>query len=179
MALRLFRSAANEAATEALHDALVAGARRPGLFARLGVPDNPFGRIESVMLHALLVVRRLRALPAPAPDLAQDLVDRMFADFERGFRQIGIGDLSVPKKMKALGSDWLGRLEAYAAPLDRRDEDALAAALARNVLSRDGETEAARPLARQVFACEAALAKVDWRALQSGAIDWPAIGDAP
>lgn len=179
MALRLFRRAGNERVIEALHDAVVAGARRPGLFLRLGVPDTPFGRIESVMLHAFLVVRRLRALPPPSPDLAQDLVDRMFADFDRAFRQIGIGDVSVPKKMKALGGDWLGRLDAYAGPLDRRDQDALAAALARNVLSRDGETELARPLARHVFACEERLAGMNWAALEAGAIDWPSIAEEP
>ncbi|WP_342363032.1 ubiquinol-cytochrome C chaperone family protein [Terrarubrum flagellatum] len=157
---------------------MVAGARRPDLYLRLGAPDNPFGRIESVMLHALLVVRRLRALPPPAGELAQDLIDRMFTDFDRAFRQIGISDIAVPKKMRSLGGDWLGRVEAYSGPLDRRDERELAAALARNVMSRDGEAEAALPLALQVFACEDALAKTDWRALQTGRIEWPAVVEA-
>lgn len=178
MALKLFRRAANDRVVEALHDAVVAGARRPALFLALGAPDTPFGRIEAVMLHAFLVARRLRALPAPAPDLAQDLVDRMFVDFERALRQIGIGDLSVPKKMKALAGDWLGRIDVYAGPLDSGDDAALAAALARNVLSRDGEPEAAIPLTRQVRACEARLAATDWDALQRGAIDWPEIEEA-
>lgn len=179
MALRLFRSDPNAPIVAALHDAVVAGARRPDLYARLGAPDNPFGRVESIMLHALLVIRRLRALPAPAGAVAQDLVDKMFADFDRGFRQIGISDLGVPKKMKSLGSDWLGRIEAYSGPLDQGDEGALAAALARNMLSRDGEADAARPLARHIFACERRLATAPWAELQRGAIVWPAIGDAP
>lgn len=178
MALKLFRRAANDRVVAALHEAVVAGARRPALFSRLGVPDTPFGRIEAVMLHAFLVVRRLRALPPPAPELAQDLVDRMFVDFERALRQIGIGDLSVPKKMKALGGDWLGRIEAYAAPFDRGDDQALAAALARNVLAADGDPGRAAALVRQSRACEARLAATGWDALQRGAIDWPHIEEA-
>lgn len=178
MALKLFRTQSNAPIIEALHDAIVAGARRPDLYLRLGAPDTPFGRAECVMLHALIVVRRLYALPAPAPALAQDVVDRMFADFDRAFRQIGIGDMGVPKKMKALGSDWLGRIEAYAGPLDRRDEDALAAALARNVMSRDGDMAIARDLARQALACEQALSTASWADLQLGRIAWPAIEGA-
>ncbi len=166
-------------AVEKLHDMVVDGARRPALYLTAGVPDTPFGRIEAVMLHALLVVRRLRALPPPAPQRGQELVDRMFADFDRAFRQIGIGDMGVPKKMKALGGDWLGRLDAYSGPLDRRDEEALAAALARNVLGRDGELEAGRRLARHALACEAALAGAPWEALQAGAVVWPVLDTAP
>ena len=167
----------NAEIVEALHDSIVAAARQPDLFLRAGAPDTPFGRIESVMLHTFIVVRRLRALPEPAPQLAQALVDRMFADFERALRQIGIGDMSIPKQMKALGGDWLGRVEAYAAPLDRRDAAALAAALARNVLGRDGEPDAARLLADYTLAGDAAISGTSLEAIQSGALPWPRLNN--
>lgn len=175
MALKLFRTQSNAPIIEALHDAIVAGARRPDLYLRLGAPDTPFGRAECVMLHALIVVRRLYALPAPAPALAQDVVDRMFADFDRAFRQIGIGDMGVPKKMKALGSDWLGRIEAYAGPLDRRDEDALAAALARNVIGAPENPEQGLPLAQHILGCEAALRAGSEADVVAGHFNLPAL----
>lgn len=174
--LSFLRARPDAAIVEALHEAVVAAARRQSLFATLGVPDSPWGRIESVMLHALLIVRRLNRLAPPAPSFSQPLVDGMFTGFELGLRQIGVGDLSVPKKMKALGGDWLGRIEAYAGPLDRCDESALAAALARNVLSRPDEPEAARPLAAHILACEAALAATPWEAMREGRLVWPPIG---
>ncbi|MGL4496673.1 MAG: ubiquinol-cytochrome C chaperone family protein, partial [Beijerinckiaceae bacterium] len=127
-----FRRQAQTPAIEALHEATVAAARRPALFGTLGIPDTPWGRIESVMLHALLIVRRL-ADPA-AQGTAHALVDRMFADFDRGLRQVGVGDLAVPKKMEGLGGDWLARIAAYGPALDASDDTALAAALARNVM---------------------------------------------
>ncbi|MGL4322544.1 MAG: ubiquinol-cytochrome C chaperone family protein [Beijerinckiaceae bacterium] len=170
--LGLFRKSASNDASEVLHTAIVEAARRPDLYAALGVPDTPWGRIESVMLHTMLVVRRLSGAQQP---LAHALVERMFTDFDRGLRQVGVGDLSVPKKMKELGSDWLGRVEAYGPALDAGDEMALAAALARNVLENPDQPERARDLSRHVLQCDAALRTVSDADIAAGRLNLPAI----
>ena len=151
----------------------MAAARRPALFLPpYHVPDTLEGRFDALVLHAFLVVRRLAALPAPAPQLAQDLSDEMFRALDRALREMGVGDLAVPKRIAKLAADYNGRRTAYEAALGEGD-DALAAALARNVY---GRTDAAvgAPLARYVKQVEAALAEAPFAAFERGPIPFPA-----
>jgi cytochrome b pre-mRNA-processing protein 3 len=118
-----------------LHAQMVAAALAPELYRHGGVEDSFEGRFESLTLHAFMTMRRLNALPPPAPEMAQELVDRTFTGIEHTLRQIGISDVAVPKKMKALAGSFLGRIEAYDAAMAAGDPAALRAALSRNVLS--------------------------------------------
>ena len=103
MILNLFRRSASEAIVERLYEQIVAAARRPAFFmAPVGVADTWDGRFEVLALHVFLVLRRLSALPPPAPDLAQDLTNRMFRGFDEALRETGVGDLTVPKRMQRL-----------------------------------------------------------------------------
>ena len=62
MLSRLFgRSRERAGIATALYGAIVAAARAPGLYARLGVPDTVSGRFEMVVLHAFLVFDALQA----------------------------------------------------------------------------------------------------------------------
>lgn len=133
MILKLFRRDPNEALIARLHGEIMAQARNPVLFTDYGVADTPEGRFEMVALHVLMAVRRLNVLPAPGPDIAQDLTDAMFRHFDIAFREMGVSDTTVPKRMKKFASAWLGRARVYGAALDAGDADALARALARNV----------------------------------------------
>jgi cytochrome b pre-mRNA-processing protein 3 len=126
-------------------------ARRPSLYSDMGVPDTVMGRFDCLALHLSLVLRRLKALPAPADQLAQELVDRFFADLDDALREIGIGDVSVPKKVKALGKAFYGRLQSYDAALTSEAPIlALDESLARNVLERPGQPAFASLLAAEV-----------------------------
>ncbi|ACL61818.1 ubiquinol-cytochrome C chaperone family protein [Methylobacterium nodulans] len=147
-------------AIEALHIRINAAARVPSLYLDLGVPDSVEGRFEILCLHVILTLRRLRQLPPPAEDIAQDLVDSVFAQLDSSLRELGVGDLGVAKRMKKLAQAFYGRAGAYDAALDAGDRAALAAALARNVLGRD-EAEAALPLAAYVAASAQALSAQD------------------
>ena len=63
---------------------------------------------------------------------AQSLFDRMFADFDRSLREMGLGDLSVGKHVSA----WLEPFMAASLLMKQGsagDDAALAAALARNL----------------------------------------------
>lgn len=151
MILRLFRKA--PPSVDVLYQRVVAASRAPGLYAGLGVPDTVEGRFESLALHVVMVLRRLRALPPPAPEVAQDLADALFRHLDASLRELGVGDMKVPKRMKALAAGFYGRAASYDAALDGADSGALADALRRNI---GGENAAA--LARYVLASEADLA---------------------
>jgi cytochrome b pre-mRNA-processing protein 3 len=148
----------------------VAAARRPALFLEGGAPDTVMGRFETLTLHVALVLRRLRDLPPPAGEAAQDLVDRFFAGLDDAMRQIGIGDTSVPKKVKGLAKAFYGRAGAYDAALARdASPEALEAAIARNVLDRPYDVSAARWLADDARALAMRLAAADFAAIMAGA----------
>jgi cytochrome b pre-mRNA-processing protein 3 len=48
-------------------------------------------------------------------------------------REIGVGDLSVPKEMQRIGEAFYGRAQAYRSALASEGDEALVAALARNI----------------------------------------------
>lgn len=174
MIFGLFSSARRNAEIiERLHAAVVEAARRPGFYLELGVPDTFEGRFDLVTLHAALAVRRLRALPDPASALAQDLVDALFLGFDRALREMGVGDLAVPKRMKTMASAFLGRARAYEAAL-AAGGDELEAALARNVYGASGVvSDEARRLAGYVRAAAAALDGADFAAFEAGLPPFP------
>ena len=157
MVFGLFRRSANEAVIERLYASVVAASRQPRLYADLAVPDTFEGRFESLTLHAVLVLRRLQAGPPPGPDMAQHLVDTVFKHLDRTLREMGVGDTTVPKRMKTLAEAFLGRSAAYQEALK---SGTLAMALARNIYlgGQDGER-----LARYV---EASVERLDAETLQ-------------
>ncbi|HET9020208.1 MAG TPA: ubiquinol-cytochrome C chaperone family protein [Acetobacteraceae bacterium] len=123
----------HDRAAAALYAAAVAAARAPEFYEALGVPDTLDGRFDLVGLHAFLLIRRLARAEPPGPELSQAVFDTMFRDMDANLREIGVGDLSVKKKMKQMWEAFHGRAAAYEAALVAEDAAALQAALARNV----------------------------------------------
>ena len=118
-----------------LHARMVKAALEPALYLHCGIEDSFEGRFESLSLHVFLVMRRLNTLPPPAPEMAQELVDRTFTGIDHTLRQIGISDTKLPRKMKELAGAFLGRVSAYDAALAATDDAGLEQALSRNALS--------------------------------------------
>jgi cytochrome b pre-mRNA-processing protein 3 len=131
----LFGARANQDIVERLYQAVMRAARHPLLFTQGGVPDTLEGRFDCLTLHIVLVLRRLKALPPPAQDLAGDLVDRLFAGFDQALRELGVGDVTIPKRMKTMASAFAGRAKAYEQGLlDGEPEFSLV--LGRNLLGK-------------------------------------------
>jgi cytochrome b pre-mRNA-processing protein 3 len=147
-----------------LYGTAVAAARAPALYAALGVPDTLDGRFDMVGLHAFLMIHRLRHDLPPGPDLAQAIFDAMFSDMDVNLREMGVGDLSVGKRVRQMWEAFHGRCAAYEAPLAQADEAALADALGRNVwrgaVPPPGSAQglARRARAQQAWLAEQALA---------------------
>ncbi len=117
---------------QALYLAVVEQARRPEFYTDFGVPDSIDGRFDMILLHAFLLLRRLRGCGKRGDRLAQALFDAMFADMDRNLREMGVGDLSVGKRVKKMVAAFYGRIAAYDSGLET-GETALRAALSRNL----------------------------------------------
>jgi len=154
MIFGLFRRAPHKTLIARFHGDIVAAARRPALYRDYGVADSLDGRFELLTPHAGLLLRRLNALPAPGPEVAQGLSNEVFANLDAGLRETGVSDIGVPKKMKKLAEAFLGRTSAYEKAF-MEGGDALERALARNVYA-GGPGDAAR-LARYTQANVARL----------------------
>ena len=83
-----------------LYGAVVAQARQPGFFAVLGVSDTPEGRTDMIILHLFIVLERLNAAGAEGRKTARALSEIFVTDIDDCLREMGVGDLSVPKKVK-------------------------------------------------------------------------------
>lgn len=165
---------ASRALIEELRGEIVAAARRPALYLDFRAPDTIHGRFELVALHAGLVLRRLMALGGLGRDMAQDLVNSLFAHFDDTYREMAMSDVSVAKRLKAMKRAFYGRNEAYAKALDAGDRGALAATLLRNVYGGAQEAEgAATALADRVAALDSALAEVPLEVFATGRFRFP------
>lgn len=127
----LFSGGRTGRAAEDLLLAASEASRQPALYGPAGAPDTLEGRLEMLMLHGCLALIRLQREPAARP-LAQRFTDKLFRHIDAGLRESGVGDLSVPRRMRQAAGKFYGRLDAYAAAL-AQGEAAVAAALARNV----------------------------------------------
>jgi cytochrome b pre-mRNA-processing protein 3 len=168
---------ANRTLIDQLHGKIVAASRRPVHYLDLGVPDTYEGRFEMVTLYAGLVMRRLTNLSGIGAELAQELADSVFRHFEVALREMGVGDVAVPKRLKRMGEAFYGRNRAYREGLDEPDSDRLARALARNVYGV--EDVAFAPMAVRLARCVRATADtLDQTPLETfarGDVDFPAL----
>jgi len=135
MILRIFgrKNKDNDRIVGAIYEALTEAGRRPILYEHLGVPDTVMGRFEMVSAHMILFLRRAQSGSAAVRALAQEIIDEFFLEVDHSIRELGVGDVGVPRKMKKFGRMFYGRLDAYAAALDAGDVKALAEALRRNI----------------------------------------------
>ena len=125
------RAAAREA-SDLAYRRVVEQSRQSVFFTKYGVPDTLDGRFEIICMHAFLYLHRLKTERPPANRLCQEFFDRMFADFDRALREMGVGDLSVGKQVKRMTRAFYGRICAYEEGI-AGNEAALRAALARNL----------------------------------------------
>lgn len=124
-----------------LYGAVVAQARSPSLYADLGVPDTMTGRYEMIVIHLMLVLERLRAGGEEAETMSRLTLERFVTDMDDCMREIGVGDMSVPKRVKKAAAGFYERAHIYREILEKDDMDALAEALARYVYEDDDAAE--------------------------------------
>ena len=145
---------------EAIYGMIVTQAREPLFYRAVGVPDTVNGRFDLLLLHLWLLLRRLKSAEGGTA-LSQRLFDHFCNDMDDNLREMGVGDLTVPKRMQAFGEAFYGRTAAYDFALTEGRE-ALAQAVdgemaAIHGLLASGDLRAAQK------ALEARIARLDGR----------------
>ena len=163
-----------------LYRAIVAQARQPQLYRDLNVPDTVDGRFEMIVLHQVLLYHRLQREGKDGQSLAQAVFDLFVVDMDRSFREMGVGDFGVPKRMKAVGRSFYGRLEAYGKPITEGDRDGLAAALQRNLFPDEQSAPlAGSDLSAYVLGSAATLDALPFSDIAAGKLAFPDIAAEP
>jgi cytochrome b pre-mRNA-processing protein 3 len=167
MILEAFRRSPSRRSIHALYGAIVAQARCPAFYTSYGVPDTVDGRFDLIVLHLVLLLHRLGRNDeevasdtgqGAAGDVSQRLFDAFCRDLDGNLREMGVGDLAVPKKMRRFGEAFYGRMSAYRAAFACLDNRELENALARNIFGVASTDDRAVRLARYARAAAAQLA---------------------
>lgn len=173
MLQRLFRRRPAQTIGRTLYAAVVDQARAPALYLDLGAPDTVEGRFELYSLHVVLLLDRLKRQGERAAETAQALFDAYVGALDHALRELGVGDLSVGKKMRKLGEAFYGRVKAYEAAFAALpDEGELRALLSRTVY--EGLEDRSEALAAYVIAQRNALAAQPLERLLDGKVAWSA-----
>lgn len=156
-------------------DAINAAARDPALFGDGKIADTFEGRFEAVTLFATLVLDRLAGQGGKADALGQETFNQLFKMFDTALREVGVGDLSVGKRIRRMAEAFYGRVAAYREALGAESDAALADAISRNVLSlQPADPAFAAALTTHVRAGHATLAATDLEVLLEGGAKLPA-----
>ena len=170
MIFDFMRKRRNSDAVYAVYRAIVAQSRRPQFYAEWGVPDTVTGRFDMISLHLALLFRRCARESEASRTFSQNVFDLFFKDMDRSLREMGAGDLAVPKKVKTMSAMFFGLVDKVTRALDANDAEQLAEVLARNILS--GENSAgAMSLALYVIEQSQRLSRQPVEAILAGQID--------
>ncbi len=173
MILSLFGKSTSDDAVFRVYNAIVAQSRQARFYADWSVPDTVTGRFDMISLHMALLFRRLRSDNPAHKAFSQAVFDLFFRDMDRSLRQMGAGDLAVPKKIKKMGNIFFGLLAALNEAMDRSDPDVIADVLARNIF--DTETSAGiAPMTQYLLASDKFLAGQSDAAIIGGTLSYEA-----
>jgi cytochrome b pre-mRNA-processing protein 3 len=162
-----------------LYGAVVARARAPEHFTVGGVADTPEGRCALIALHVAMVSDRLLREGEAGRQLAQRLNEVFVTDFDDAMREMGVGDLGVPRRVKKAAAGLYDQFQSYRAAVREGGPDAVVR-LMQDLLERSGgDVTRAGGLARLVEDMAAALARAQAGDLLAGELSLPgAAGEA-
>tara|TARA_R110002072_G_scaffold177765_2_gene333796 strand:- start:140 stop:724 length:585 start_codon:yes stop_codon:yes gene_type:complete len=86
--------------------------RMADFYESFGVPDSFDGRFDLLLLHIFLILHPLQG-QENYDDLSQALFDETFRNMDQTLREIGIGDVGIPKHMRRMMKAFNGRMHAY------------------------------------------------------------------
>lgn len=157
------RSPVNRKAEE-LYGKVVAAARNPWFYGPGRVADTPEGRFDLVAIHLFLVAERAMSGKTDGEALAQRLIEAFVTDMDDCMREMGVGDLTVPKRVKRAAAVFYERAGVYraalAAPPPPGANDPLAAILIADGLATQASAAFVSQMAAYVRAAHTSITHV-------------------
>jgi cytochrome b pre-mRNA-processing protein 3 len=161
-----------------LYGSVVTQARDPVFYALHRVPDTPEGRFEMLLVHLCLVLERLKSEREVGAALSRSLVETFVTDMDDSMREMGVGDLSVPRKVKKAAAALYDRAHEFRAAMAEGGSPKLVEAVAHNVygsaVTAEGSRDGAAAIAGYMRKAAAALAAQETADVLAGRIDFPA-----
>lgn len=177
--LRFFSRPNPNAVPQQLYGAVMAQSRDPQFYIELGIPDTVIGRFDMVCLHAYLLSRRLAAQGAPeAAAISQAVFDEFTMGLESALRELGVGDTSVPKRMKRMVRGFYAQIELFGQALDAADAGRLRDAIETRFVEAAAAGKAL-DLARYMVSADSHLAAQSFPAIARGELTWPPVKGRP
>ncbi|MCF6326761.1 MAG: ubiquinol-cytochrome C chaperone [Devosiaceae bacterium] len=171
MILSIFKKKPDARIVRKVYNDIVAQSRQKLFYADWGIPDSVNGRFDLISLHMCLVFRRLKTPDSEAKIFSQSLFDLFFLDMDRSLREMGAGDMAVPKRIQKMGELFYGMAESLNKALDEEDNVALQSCLVRNVY--DGaQTPSLELLVQYVLVQSEFLASQKSEAIRSGLVEF-------
>ena len=152
-----------------VYTAIMKQARKPALYGPKGANDDFDGRFEILVMHIYLVLRRLKADGQGRHGAGQVIFDLFFRDMDQAMREMGVGDLSVSKKIKKMAEAFYGRVAAYDEVMDD-GRDKLTSVIHRNLFAEaegDDNLLRARALAKYMTDMDISLSQLPLNQLLS------------
>jgi cytochrome b pre-mRNA-processing protein 3 len=160
-------SGGNAAVT--LYGEIVSAARAPTFYRDWGVPDTVEGRFEMVALHLALLLHRLSQEGEAGQTLSRAVTEACITDLDDNMREIGIGDLAVPAKVKKAAAALYDRYRDINAALADHEGAALKPLIARDIGALPGADRLnAEALVRYAYEQQYALSEFASAQLLSG-----------
>lgn len=172
---RIFRPKPTVVAGRALYAACVDQSRTPRFYAELAVPDSVEGRFEIYTLHVVLIMDRLVNQGPEAAQTSQALFDAYVQALDDALREMGVGDLSVGKKMRRLGEAFFGRVKNYHAALAGLPETGDLQALVKRTVYAEVDSPPLDELVQYILKQKSGLAAQAVEDLGKGVVQWAAL----
>lgn len=173
MIFPLMRRSRRVGTIPSVYGAIVAQARSPFFYSGYRVPDTVEGRLGMIVLHLALLLRRLAAENAQMREFGQRVFDWFCQDMDDNLREMGVGDLAVPRHMRRIGEGFYGQVAAYDRALTGLDAMALEEALRRNIFAGAPSAAGAAHLALYVREAARRLALIQAASIVNGELDFP------
>ncbi len=171
-----------------LYAASVGQARKQEFYINCGISDTLDGRFDLIVLHVHIVTRNLISTGDKGVRLSNLVFKTMMDDMDMNLREMGVGDLSVGKRVKAMARAFYGRARAYDKAFkieekvgcDLEDDNKLTSSenlefvLNRNIYGKkEPELEQLKMLAEYVRDTQNMLATSIGNSLKSGNVTFP------
>lgn len=170
----LFKKKPNQRAIQEVYASIVAQSRQSIFYADWQVPDSVTGRFDMVALHMCMILRRLKTAKDEDREFSQSLFDWFFRDMDRSLREMGAGDMAVPKRIQKMGELFYGMLASIGDAIDEDDQVALQEALSRNIFGGE-HPGSLQPIANYLISLDQDLNQIETPTILAGTLSMKAV----